>query len=425
MMHSARPTLAYILKGYPRISETFISNEILLLEQLGFKMHLFPMRRPRENFCHDSVKQIQAAVDYLPTELLLDLPRLIAPNILCSVRKPKEYRSALKLACRRFQRTRKTATFKHLFQGGYLAEKHLAKNPAIIHLHGHFAHSPTSVTMFAAHLAALPFSFTAHAKDIYTSNPDQLREKIAQAEFVTTCTRHNQHYLEAINETGSTPVHCIYHGIDISLFNQTTTTKECQPPYQLLTVARMTEKKGLPTIYRALKILAEQEVPFKHYLIGDGDDRDQILHLIKTLNLEDHCSWLGTRTHSEVIDYFRQSDLFVLGCEVAKNGDRDGIPNVLVESLAMGVPAVSTNVSALPEILIEGKTGLTVEPGDSTAFAKAILNLLTDSELRETVRQGGKALVQDYFNNKKLITSLAAIFSSRHPLLLAEKDASI
>ncbi len=425
MTHSARPTLAYILKGYPRISETFISNEILLLERLGFKMHLFPMRRPREYFCHDSVKQIQAAVDYLPTELLLDLPRLIAPNILCSVKNPGVYRSALKLACRRFQRTRKIATFKHLFQGGYLAEKHLTKNPAIIHLHGHFAHSPTSVTMFAAHLSGLPFSFTAHAKDIYTSNPDQLREKIAHAEFVATCTRYNKHYLETINDAGSTPIHCIYHGIDIALFNHTTAKKECKPPYQLLTVARMTEKKGLPTVYRALKILADRHIPFKHYLIGDGDDRDQILQQIRALDLEDHCSWLGTRTHAEVIDFFNRSDVFVLGCEVAKNGDRDGIPNVLVESLAMGVPAVSTNVSALPEILIEGKTGITVEPRDTHAFADAIVNLLTDNQLRKTVRQGGKELVQNYFNNKKLITSLAAIFSSRHPLLLADKEASI
>ena len=310
-------------------------------------------------------------------------------------------------------------------QGAFLVNRFLRNSPEVVHLHAHFAHSPTSVAMFAGGLGGLDFSFTAHAKDIYTSNPDQLREKIAQAEFVTTCTTHNQHVLEAINEDGSTPIHCIYHGIDISLFNQTTPTRDCHPPYQLLTVARMTEKKGLPTIYHALKLLADQEVPFKHYLIGDGDDRDQILHLIKTLNLENHCSWLGTMTHSEVIDYFRHSDLFVLGCEVAKNGDRDGIPNVLVESLAMGVPAVSTNVSALPEILIDGKTGLTVEPGDSTGFAKAIINLLTDRELRETVRHGGKELVQNYFDNKKLIPLLAAIFSSRHPLLLAGKDTSI
>ncbi len=418
MISPAQPTLAYILKGYPRISETFISNEILLLEQLGFRMHLFPMRKPRERFCHDSVKQIRAAVDYLPTELLLDLPRLIGPNILCAVRNPGVYRSALGLASRRFRRTGKIATFKHLFQGGYLAAKHLARIPSIIHLHGHFAHSPTSVTMFAAHLSGLPFSFTAHAKDIYTSNPDQLREKIAQAAFVTTCTRHNKKYLENICGGTTTPIHCIYHGIDISLFNHGPSGIKSQPPYQLLTVARITEKKGLPTIYRALRILADRGVRFQHRLIGDGDDREQILQLIKELNLEHYCSWLGTRTHTEVLDHFRRSDLFVLGCEVAKNGDRDGIPNVLVESLAMGVPAVSTNVSALPEILIDGTTGITVEPQNSTAFANAIHKLLTDGRLREQVSREGRIIVHDHFDNKKLITELATIFKSLHPSLL-------
>jgi len=418
MKSAPRPTLAYILKGYPRISETFISNEILLLEQLGFRMHLFPMRQPREVFCHDSVKQIRAAVDYLPTEFLLDLPRLMPPNILCAVRQPSVYRSALGLAAKRFQRTRKIATFKHLFQGGYLAEKHLARNPSIIHLHGHFAHSPTSVTMFAAHLSGLPFSFTAHAKDIYTSNPDQLREKIAQAMFVITCTRHNQDFLESIRGGGTTPIHCIYHGIDIALFNNRQKKKQ-QPPYQLLTVARITEKKGLPTIYRALKILADRQIPFHHRLIGDGDDREQILNLVKKLGLENHCSWLGTRTHTEVLDHFRRSDLFILGCEVAKNGDRDGIPNVLVESLAMGIPAVSTNISALPEILIDGTTGVTVEPGDSAAFADAIERLLTDTSLRNHVTVEGRALVNDHFNNKELISTLAELFRESHPSLLA------
>ena len=424
MRSPARPTLAYILKGYPRISETFISNEILLLEQLGFRMHLFPMRQPRETFSHDSVKQIRAAVDYLPTDLLLDLPRLIAPNILAAVRKPGLYRSALGLAARRFRRTGKSATFKHLFQGGYLAEKHLCANPAIIHLHGHFAHSPTSVTMFAAHLSQLPFSFTAHAKDIYTSHPDQLREKMAKASFVATCTRHNKEYLEDIGAGSAPRIHCIYHGIDLSLFNRSQRTAVCRPPYRLLTVARITEKKGLPTVYHALRILADQQVPFQHSLIGDGDDRDQILDLIKTLDLQSCCHLLGTRPHSEVLEQFKRSDLFILGCEIAENGDRDGIPNVLVESLAMGVPAVSTTVSALPELLIDGRTGVTVEPKNSAAFAQAIIRLLTDTALRERVIREGRAFVHDHFDNRKLIAELAAVFTSIQPSLLpVEKKA--
>jgi glycosyltransferase involved in cell wall biosynthesis len=416
MSTSAKPTLAYILKGYPRISETFISNEILLLERLGFTLHLFPMRRPRENFCHASVKQIRARVDYLPTELLLDLPRLIGPNMGLAITRPKQYRAAVKIAVERYGRTRQTATFKHLFQAGYLVQKHLRKHPEIVHLHGHFAHSPTSVTMFGAMLAGLPFSFTAHAKDIYTSHPEQLKEKIARAAFVATCTNHNQTFLEGLGAK-ATPIHCNYHGIDLSLFTNNVRRSEPEPPYRLFTIARITEKKGLPTVYRALKLLADRDIDFHHKLIGDGDDRETILRLIEELGLSERCSWLGTKSHAEVLDYFKESDLFVLGCEIAGNGDRDGIPNVLVESLAMGVPAVSTNVSAIPEILLDGKTGLTVAQKNPAALAEAIHRLLTDKRLRENVIKGGQERVLEQFDNKGLIVDLAHIFQSANPLL--------
>ncbi len=416
MNNQEQPTLAYILKGYPRISETFISNEILQLERLGFKLRLFPMRRPRESFCHESVKQIQAAVDYLPTELFLDLPRLIGPNLLYAAKNPATYRSALAIAAHRYRRTGKIATFKHLFQAGFLVQKHLSKDSSIRHLHGHFAHSPTSVTMFAAHLSGLPFSFTAHAKDIYTSHPEQLGEKITKATFVVTCTEHNKNYLEKLGDK-ATPIHCIYHGIDLSLFKNDVPRTKTHVPYQLFTVARLTEKKGLPTVYQALRILADQGIAFQHTLIGEGDDRGKILTLIDELELSAHCIWLGTRTHEEVLEYFKKSDLFVLGCEIARNGDRDGIPNVLVESLAMGVPAVAPDVSAIGEILVDGKTGLTVKQKDSAALAAAMQRLLTDSSLRDELIAGGRQFVQNRFNNEVLISDLADVFSAANPRL--------
>jgi glycosyltransferase involved in cell wall biosynthesis len=286
----------------------------------------------------------------------------------------------------------------------------LLPGSGVVHWHAHFAHSPTSVALFASVLSGLPFSFTAHAKDIYTSHPDQLREKLDSAVFVTTCTRHNQHYLEALSERRGTDVSCIYHGIDLSLFCNDLVKVETEPPYQLLTVARVTPKKGLPTIYRALKNLADQGIDFRHVLIGDGDDRQTVLDLLKELALQDRCSWLGSLPHETVLQHFSSSDLFVLGSEIAADGDRDGIPNVLVESLAMGVPAVATNVSAIPEILIDGETGLTVEQKDSEALAKAMVRLLTDSELRSRVIENGKRLVAEQFDNSRLIVNLARLF---------------
>lgn len=409
--------LGYILKGYPRISETFISNEILLLEKLGFSMRLFSMRQPRESFSHPSVKKIKARVDYLPTELLIDFPRLLLPAIFLSAKKPKEFLAALRTAGEGITKGKELATLKHLLQACYLTNTHLQGDNSIVQLHGHFAHSPTSVAMFASCLSNIPFSFTAHAKDIYTSDKEKLRRKIARAGFVVTCTKHNKEYLQAIAGECPTPIYCIYHGIDLNLFQNGLSRDLPREDYEILTVARITEKKGLPTIYRALALLRDKGIRFRHTLIGDGDDREKVLALIHSLGLDDSCRCLGTQTHAEVLHHFKQSDLFVLGCEIAKNGDRDGIPNVLVESLAMGVPALSTHVSAVPEILLDGETGLTVPPSEPEAMAAAMQRILSDGALREHLKEGGRKIVRAHFDNHHSTEELAEIFRIHNPRL--------
>ncbi len=415
-MQDSRPILGYILKGYPRISETFISNEILLLERMGFKLRLFPMRLPRENFSHDSVKKIQAQVDYLPTELFLDFSRLITPNIFLAVKQSSSYLRTLRYAAEGTHK-KGLATLKHLLQAGYLTNNLLLKDRNIVHLHGHFAHSPTSVTLFASLLSDIPFSFTAHAKDIYTTAKDKLKRKIDGARFVTTCTAHNEEYLKNVAGNSSIPVFRIYHGIDIELFKQQQFNIIPDKPYRILTVARMTEKKGLPTLYRALRILRDNGFLFRHTLIGDGDDREKILDLISSLELGNSCEWIGTRTHKEVLQYFNESDLFVLACEIAKSGDRDGIPNVLVESLAMGVPALSTEVSAIPEILLNEKTGLTVPPSQPAVMSDAIIRMLTDHDLRQKLITNGRRYVEEEFDNKVWVQKLGELFLSQNSLL--------
>ena len=412
-------SLAYILKGYPRISETFISNEILLLERLGFTMHLFPMRQPREAFTHASVKEIKAEVSYLPTELADNFRELLVPNILLAKKHPQLFLKTLQLAASG-KPTNKLATLKHLLQAGFMSYYHLTDDSNIGHLHGHFAHSPTSVTRFASSLSGLPYSFTAHAKDIYTSKKEKLRKRIEEAEFVVTCTRHNKEYLEDVKKESNTPIHCIYHGIDLNLFTGPTQGNQRSSTHSIFTVARLTTKKGLPTIYRALALLKEKGIAFNHTLIGDGDDRDQIVALIEELRLGDCCTWLGTQTHEQVLKHFKSSDLFVLGCEIAPNGDRDGIPNVLVESLAMGIPALATHISAIPEILVNEKTGLTVPPREPQLMAVAMERLLTDMTLRDRLIRAGKAHVTDRFDNRKLIGNLADIFTQHLPALVVK-----
>jgi glycosyltransferase involved in cell wall biosynthesis len=405
-----------ILKGYPRISESFISNEILLLEGLGIPIHIFSMRHPRESYTHKSVQQIQAKVDYLPERILFALPQLIFYNIRQALKTPGTYLGAMKIAFRRFLRTRKSATIKHLLQAGYLVQK-LMPGSNVVHLHAHFAHSPTSVAMFASQLSGIDFSFTGHAKDIYTSHPIQLREKMIKARFLVTCTEYNRQHLKQILGNGRADVYRIYHGIDLNLFSGGKSNRSPKQPYHLITVARLVPKKGLPTVYRALQRLQQAGIDFEHILIGDGDDRDKILKLIQALGLADSCKWAGTLAHEQVLAHYRRSDLFVLGCEQAANGDQDGIPNVFVESLAMGLPVVSTQLSAIPELIEPGKTGLLVQPGDDKKMTSAILTVLRDKDLRSQVIKSGKERVAQLFNNRELIKDLYRVYQQEVPEL--------
>jgi glycosyltransferase involved in cell wall biosynthesis len=316
----------------------------------------------------------------------------------------------LKVALQRFLRTRKSATIKHLFQAGYLAH-HLLPHRKIMHLHAHFAHSPTSVAMFTSLFSGLPFSFTAHAKDIYTSDPRQLRDKLALARFVITCTAYNRRHLEKLCDGKSDSVFRVYHGIDTGLFALKQKTDEVPvKPYQILTVARLIAKKGLPTVYRALKVLYETGIPFEHILIGDGEERKNVLALIKKLGLSAQTRWLGTQPHDVVLKHYEQAHLFVLGCEVAANGDRDGIPNVLLESMAMGVPVVATDISAIPELVETEKTGILVQPGQPGQLAEAMIRMLTDAELRARVIPAARQRVIQDFDNTVLIREIADIY---------------
>jgi glycosyltransferase involved in cell wall biosynthesis len=410
MNAAGRPVLGMVLKGYPRISETFISNEILLLEELGVPVHIFSMRRGRESFTHESVARIRAGVDYLPETFLRHAHRLLSNNLCLALRRPRRYMAGWAVARRRFLRTRNPASLRHFLQAGYLVNRCLPGR-GVAHLHAHFAHSPTSVALYASELSGLPFSFTAHAKDIYTSEAVQLREKIARSRFVVTCTEYNRRHLSELAAGLPTPIHRVYHGIDTALFaNGSAARPTPSPPFQLLTVARLIQKKGIPTVLRAVKQLHESGVRLTYTLIGDGQDRDRTLGCAGQLGLGSVFRWLGTQPHHVVLEHYRRADLFVLGCEVAEDGDRDGVPNVLFESMAMGVPVVATDVSGIPELVESGRTGLLIPPRQPQALADAMLTMLTDDGLRQRVIPAARDRVLRDFDHRALVGKLAEIY---------------
>lgn len=408
-------TLGMVLKGYPRISETFISNEIRLLEEMGFKIHIYSMRAPRENFSHKSIAAIKAKVTYLPSSMLLGLPALLYHNARLFARMPRRYLDCLKLMKKRFALAPKKHTWvKHMLQAGYIMQKSVLDDGVDLgHLHGHFAHTPTTVTMYAAFLAGVPFSFTAHAKDIYTQDPRRIEDKVERAKFVVTCTRYNEQYLREHVANGN-PIHCVYHGINLDLFSPGGRKPEAERPYHILTVARFVEKKGLDTVLRALAKLRAEGLQFRYTLVGEGKAKfnRKIRNLIRELGLDDVTTLPGTITHDEVIRLLNDADCFTLGCRKAKDGDRDGIPNVVAEAMATGVPVAATDVSGVPELVTHEQTGLLCPSNDPDGLASIIKRILTDDELRRTIIPAAVTRAHDVFNNKKLIRDLGEIYKS-------------
>jgi glycosyltransferase involved in cell wall biosynthesis len=204
----------------------------------------------------------------------------------------------------------------------------------------------------------------------------------------------------------------MYHGIDLDLFFAHAVTRPPTPPYTFMTIARFVEKKGIPDILEALALLAGAGFPFRYILIGDGEDKEHIVQRIRTLNLHDFVSMPGTLPHEQVLKYFQQADCFVLGCRIARNGDRDGIPNVLAESMALGVPVVGTRVSAIPELIEHEHTGLLVDATCPAELAAALKRMVTDQVLRDQIIPAARQRVSQIFDNKLLIGELTTLYRS-------------
>ncbi len=411
-MNRSDRRLGMILKGYPRISESFISTEILLLESLGLPIDIFSLRSPREDFTHDHVRRIKARATYLPEYVLPNLRSLLHSNRLLWKRLGTHYARCFAAAVGRAWDRKATATLRHFLQAGHLAATRLLNSP-VRHLHAHFCHTPTSVALFASQLTGIPFSFTAHAKDIYTSDPDQLLRKIERARFVVTCTRYNARHLTDLARAHGcrTPIHTIYHGIDVQLFSFGTAAPQA-PPHRILSVGRLVAKKGWDDLFEALALLQRQGLDFVLTHIGGGEEEAAVRALVDRLQLGTRVRMLGTLPHHDVVRHYRQAHCLALACKVAPNGDRDGIPNVLAEAMAVGVPVVSTRVSAIPELVEDGVTGTLVDPGRPDLLAHAIHDTLLRPSSEDGRVAAARRRIEQDFDHRRCVQRLHRLLRS-------------
>ncbi|MDZ7266769.1 MAG: glycosyltransferase [candidate division KSB1 bacterium] len=414
MQKTSPKVVAVILKGYPRLSETFITNEMLLLEQLGFQLHIFALRNPAEAKIHENVRRVQARVTYLPDYFWPEVRAFLKANLRLWWRRPKVYWQAFRYAAWRSLRQRSSSTIKRFAQAAYLVQNFLllpdckgaarAGRVDIAHFYAHFSHGPTTVAYFAKWLTGIGYSFSAHAKDIYLQEHDFLREKLLAASMVTTCTEYNRNHLQQIAGPGREILRC-YHGLDTDFFCAPVKPRREGLP-RILSIGRFVPKKGFPTLIQALHLLRQQGLEFRCHLIGGGELKEQLRTQIRSLGLHDCVELLPALSQHELLEYYCQADLFALACEVQSDGDRDGIPNVIVEAMAMEIPVVSTNISGIPECVDHGVTGLLVPEKNPQAFAAAMATLLRDPELARAFGRAGRAKVIREFDSRRNVEKI-------------------
>jgi glycosyltransferase involved in cell wall biosynthesis len=410
---SNQGTIAYIVKAWPRLSETFILNEIISLEQRGVPIHIFSVREPDNGPSHKKVTQVRAKVTYLT--LRPHWKQAVAANLRLLWRQPGRYLRVLFQAITgRVSRFQRFGPPWHFFEAAYLVNI-LSRSPAD-HLHAHFASTPTRVALFAHKLSGIPYTFTAHAKDIFAGDLEAFRVKLEGARAVVTCTQYNRDFLsKQYGPLCDGKLHCIYHGLDISQFKFSLSRRDEAGDPVILSVARLVEKKGLEDLIIAADILRRRGRTFKVEIIGSGPLRDPLKAHAQRLGLADRVSLVGAQAHDAVCLAYQRASVFVLPCVVASNGDRDGIPNVLLEAMASGVPVVSTPVSGIPELIESGVNGILVPQHDARSLADAIEGLLASRELSERLVRAARTKLESSFSLEASAEQLLAIFGRAEP----------
>jgi len=364
------PSVAVVMKGYPRLSETFIAQELHGLEAQGLSFDIWSLRHPTDGQEHPIHGQIKARRRYVP-EYLRREPLRVAKGLLSQCLKPGFW-SAAAIWLKDLIRARDLNRIRRFGQAAVFANE---LPPETKFLYAHFLHTPASVTRYAAIMRGIPWGFSAHAKDIWTTSDWEKREKIAHCAFGVTCTQYGAETLQNLADAPG-KVSLVYHGLDLTTLPAPPASREkpTGDPFHILSVGRLVEKKGYDFLLSALADLpAGLDWRFTH--VGGGELKDQMRTIADTIGVSDRIEWRGAQDRDAVFAAMRDADLFVLPSRITSSGDRDGLPNVLMEAASQKLPVLSTAVSAIPEFVEDGVSGTLVPPEDADALSAALARI--------------------------------------------------
>lgn len=400
--------VAYVTKRYPRFSETFIVNEILAHEAAGFHVDVFALRPATEMHFQDILAKVRAPVSYIPEK-----PRR-ASQMWALI---SEARRKLPLFWRELGEL-DIEDGDALFQAIHLALE--IDRRGITHLHAHFATVATVVTRLAARFTGISYSFTAHAKDIFHDSveTDHLRRHLRDASVAITVSDFNLDHLRRICGVDAARVSRVYNGLDLERFPYHAPKGR---PRHILAVGRLVEKKGFHVLVDACAILRDRGVDFTCAIVGEGEEEARLRAQIHGLGMDEAIALIGPLPQADVVKALEGAAVFAAPCIVGEDGNRDGLPTVLLEAMAKGAPCISTDVTGIPELLEDDASGLMVPQHDPIALADALERLLGDEALQRKLADTARARIERDFDihaNARTLRELIASASMPAPALL-------
>ena len=392
-----------VVNGFPRLSETFVLHELLELERLGVRLHLFALRRPEEVVQQEAIERLHADVEYLP-DLSEGSPSLAVrmAHAALFLRRPKTYTAGLAEIASSPDFTR-----ANLRRAAILAQRIV--NLGAPALYVHFAHKPATLARFASLLTGVPYALSAHAKDIWLTPRHELARKVRDAAVVLTCTSDGREHLAEL-AGGRASVQLVYHGVetDVEIGD-----RRGAGPVRIVSVGRLVPKKGHATLVRAAAILRDRGVDFELRIAGEGSQWSALQRLVHELAVGDRVRFLGPLSEAEARVEYRHADVFALACEELENGDRDGIPNVVLEAMAHELPVATTRAGGTAEAVVHGESGLLSDQGDHWALARHLEQLAVDESLRLRLASGARETVLTRFDRKRCLPHVVAALRER------------